>query len=609
MTLPLPFNDSPEPAPLSGQFGDLPLLAKRQKVVLVMDLVESVRLMASNEATLVNQWRGFVQHAQTQVLPQFHGRLVKSLGDGIMAEFNGATEAVHAALALQRHFDPLNRQNKPHEHLFLRAGLNSCEVYSDELDIYGAGVNLAARVTTLAGPGETMVTATVRDELVDGLDADVHDMGDCYLKHVEKPVRVFRVEQAGLPAVANKHKPQAQAIQPTIAVIPFESRHQDVGSHAFGDLVADGVIAQLSRTSALNVISRLSTAAFHKRHLASTELERHLKADYSVSGSYVVSGSAVLITAEVCNSQTGNLIWTDRFTVPTYDLLQVQSKACQHIAEATHQALIATSVQEAQTAPMPSIASHSLLLAGVQLMHRSSAEDFARSHAALDALSERHPRSAACRAWLAKWYVLNTTRGLSKTPEREASIALAHTQRALDLEPENSMAMAMQGFVKLHLFKDMAGAGGVLQRAVAANPNDPLAWLFNGVLHAFQDEPQAALACSLKAMSLSPMDPIRYYFESLAASSAICAGQPTLAIQWATQSIRRNAFHAHTHRALITAYWLADQPESARNAARKLLTLSPGTTVDKFLRNSVSADLRFGQQMAAALRDSGIPAN
>ena len=154
---------TPDTAAFGAARGDalVPVLPLRQKVVLVMDLVESVRLMAANEAAVVQRWHAFVQHARAHVLPAHHGRHVKSLGDGLLAEFDSAPEAVLAASDLHHYFQDINSTLAPERQFHLRAGLNAAQVYVDSIDIYGAGVNLAARVAGLSGPGETTVTAEV----------------------------------------------------------------------------------------------------------------------------------------------------------------------------------------------------------------------------------------------------------------------------------------------------------------------------------------------------------------------------------------------------------------------------------------------------------------
>lgn len=585
---------------------ELLALPMRQKVVLVMDLVESVRLMAFNERAVVDHCRGFVRHATSDVLPRCRGRLVKGLGDGIMAEFDSARDATSAAIALHRYFDTVNAGLPPDQRLYLRAGLNATHVYVDDADIYGSGVNLAARVAGLAGPGEIMVTAEVRDGLTDGLDAQVEDMGECYLKHVAQPVRAFRVGAAGPAPKLLPQREYASPLQPTIAVIPFETRNVAAESFAVGHLIADGVIAQLGRTSGIKLISSLSTASFAGYPASIADIKSHLNANFVVTGNHVVVGARIVITAMLCASDSTHILWNDRFQGDLADLLEANSSLCQHIADAVHREILESSAQQALTRPMPTLASQALMLGSISLMHRSAPGDFLSSRRALDVLIERHPKAAACRAWLAKWYVLSTTRGMAQDPGRDATDALEQTRRALDAEPANSTALAIEGFVYLHLKKDLSLARTRLEAATHAGPNDALGWLFASVAAAFQGDAQEAVVASSRALALSPLDPLRYYFESLAASSSLAANDWEAAQLLCESSLRRNRMHVHTYRALITAYWFSEQPELARRTAQELMRIAPQATVSRFLQGSASAEYEFGKRMASALRGAGI---
>jgi class 3 adenylate cyclase len=175
-------------------FPGLPFQA--YKVVLVVDLVESVRLMANHEAEVVARWSAFMDDAARRVLPKHKGRLVKSLGDGLLAEFDEAADAVRTAMELHAFFVPSNQMLPADQRLYLRAGINASHLYVGEHDVYGHGVNLAARVTTLGEAGEIVVTAPVRQSIVDGVDGDIEDMGESFLKHWPEPVRTWRVSPA-----------------------------------------------------------------------------------------------------------------------------------------------------------------------------------------------------------------------------------------------------------------------------------------------------------------------------------------------------------------------------------------------------------------------------
>jgi adenylate cyclase len=588
----------------SAQPGLLPL---RQKVVLVMDLVESVRLMAANELAVIEHWRGFIRHVTQTVLPQHGGRLVKSLGDGIMAEFDSARAATHAALQLHRHFDAANRELPPDQKRYLRAGLNSTHVYVDDLDIYGSGVNLAARVATLAAPGETMVTEAVRDELVEGVDAAVEDMGECHLKHVPEPVRVYRVGAAALHPVLVPVREYEKNLHPTVAVIPFRLMDGGQETRAIGDVIADGVIGHLARTPQLNVISRLSATSLRDRDESARSVKQLLGADYVISGSYHVRADRIVCTAELADARDGTVVWTERTEGEVEDLFRLQAELPQRIADRALSALVDTQAKNATVAPLPTLHSYTILLGGIQLMHQSSPVSFDRSRAALDYLVDRHPRSSIARAWRASWSVLKATRGLVDDAPAEARLALDHTRRALDAEPDNALALAMEGFVYCHLKSDLETAQRRIDSALQVDPSCSLGWLFQATVQSFmEDQAGAAVESAEKAMALSPLDPIKYYYHSLLASALLFHDEPQRALQEARRSWTLNKVHAPTLRVLAIASVELGDLEFARRMVQRLREVVPGLTVEQYLSRRPVVTRRV-ERFANALAAAGLP--
>ena len=217
------------------------------RTVLVVDVVESVRLMQEDEAGTVQRWRAFVDYVVHQLLPGQDGRLVKSLGDGLMLEFPRVATATGMAFAMQEAIAHAGVGVPAERRLHLRIGIHVSPLVTDEHDIYGHGVNLAARLTTLAGPDEIVVSADVRDQLTPALDADIEDLGECYVKHVQQPVRAFRVGAPGERPVIERGN-LAEDLRATIAVIPFRPRTLHATTDVLGQLLADEVISSLSRS-------------------------------------------------------------------------------------------------------------------------------------------------------------------------------------------------------------------------------------------------------------------------------------------------------------------------------------------------------------------------
>jgi len=606
-------NSSPQSTnPVRAAHGDSatlpPLPQQLHKVVLVMDLVESVRLMAANEAAVVNQWRGFVHHATTVVLPDCKGRMVKSLGDGMLVEFDQPTDAVRAALTLHTYFAPLNETLPASQRLYLRAGLNATNLYSDENDVYGHGVNLAARVADLAAPGETIITASIFDGIVVGMDAEVEDRGENYLKHCSEPVRIWAIQAvtAGSSAI-RPQVPEGTALdfRPSIAVVPFETRSHAPEQFVIGELIADGVIAQLARSPDLRVISRLSTTAFRGRPSTAGDIGRHLEATFVLGGSYVTYGDKVVIMAELTDNRREEVIWTDRLTGDTRDLMEVQSVLLETLCAACAKATLNDVVQRTLVLPLPQLDSNALMLGGISLMHRSTPRDLHRSRQLLEAVAERHKRVASPWAWLAKWHIMQVVQGMSPEPAKDFQRAIDTADRALDLEPNSSLAMAIKGHAMCHLGDDVDGSRSLLQDATQNNPNDPIAWLYCGFWSCMWGDPAAAVIESETAVQLSPLDPQRFYFEMLLANSYLASGHLAQCIATSSASLKQNRFHPPTLRTLMTAQYESGQETEARKTFDWLRSIQPRLTMAEYLKYGKSNPQR--KRIARAFSALGLP--
>lgn len=594
-------NTSHPPAVASG--GGLP---SREAVVLVADVVESVRLMQADERSFIACWQSFETFVRQQLLPSLDGRLVKNLGDGLMAEFQTAQRAVQAADAIHQWTNDARDTLGGGERLSLRIGLHATRVFDGPGDIYGVGVNLAARICTLAEGGETVASSQVRDLLSDMLDADIEDLGECHLKHIDRPVRVYRLGPARHVHSLPSRQSYASSLRASIAVLPFENLLND-GFVRLGDLLADGVIGALSPSPGLQVVSRLSTEGLARRGLPLADIATRLGVRHVVSGTFAVDGTDVSIAAELADAMSGVVLWTTRTGGKWRDLFAAESTIAHDLADAIHHKLLETAASHAGARPVPALDSYELFLGGISMMHRASGDDFALSRTLLESLTERHRRVAAPHAWLAKWYVLRTLQGAADDPAEAATLALRHTQRALELEPASALALAVEGFVHGHLRKDIDTAVARLRHACAINPNEGFAWLFLGVMSAFAGESALGLEAAHRAIGLSPLDPLRYYYESLVGSCEYGAGNFEEAIRWCEASRRRNRQHLSTLRILIAAYAALGRLDQARALAAEVARLRPGYTVGRYEATSVAAAYPFGRRIAIAMREAGLP--
>jgi adenylate cyclase len=577
------------------------------RTVLFVDMVESVRLMEENESDVVRRWRQFVAAVERDILPPHGGRLVKSHGDGILLEFPVVPPAAKAAFAVQRALADVNSGISPSQHILLRIGMHCGHLIADHHDVYGAGVNLASRLTGLAGPGEIVVSADARDQLIPVLDADIEDLGACYLKHVHDPVRAYRIGAPGPRPVIEPGAKSMPQLRPTVAVIPFVERAASPEHQVVGEVLADEIIAALSRSSELDVISRLSTTVFRGRDTSIDEVSRYLTANYVLSGAYRKVGRKLRLNVELASSEPGTILWSESLEGNAHGLMSGRDGVVDNIVSGVSMAIMSRELQRAQSQPLPTLESYTLLMAAIALMHRLSEREFDRSREMLQALTERVPRQAIPWAWMTKWHVLRVQQGWSDDPDVDAQLALDCGRRALDADPQCTLALVNSGFVHTNLLKQLDIAEEQYALALRINPNDAMAWLLKGTLHAFKGEGKRAMENTERSLKLSPLDPHRYFYDSLAATAALSAGEYNRAIELANRSLRANRTHTSTFRALAISQWLLGLQNEARKTVSELLRLEPSLTVTRYRQRHPSGGYETGKVWSSALLEAGVP--
>lgn len=575
--------------------------------MLVVDVVESVRLIQQDEEGAVRRWRDFLDAVTHSDLPAHQGRMVKSLGDGMLVELDSAVAAVKCALAMQARINRIDSALEASQQIRLRMGVHLADVIVDDHDLFGEGVNLAARLAGLAGPGEIVVSAEVRDGLTPILDADIEDLGECYLKHVRHPVRAYRVGPPGKWPVIEPGSSVMPELRPIIAVIPFTARSMEPEYHVLGEVLADEVISALSRTAELNVISRLSTTVFRGREASLGEIGAHLKANYVLSGAYRVSGTQLVLVAELADTRSGRIVWGESLRGDVSGVVTGEDELIDRVVAKVSTAVVARELERAQSQPLPTLESYALLIGAIALMHRLSAQSFERARQMLQTLEDRAPRHPIPHAWLAKWHVLRVQQGWSPDPKFDAKLALDCTKRSLDVDERCSLALTIDGLVHTNLLKRLDVAQQRYELALHVNPNESLAWLLKGTLHAFKGEGERAVEETEYARKLSPLDPLQYYFDSLAATAALSAGRYERAIELARRSLRANRTHTSTLRALAIAQVQLGHIEDARRTVAELLSLEPTLSVERYLERSPSSAYETGRIWSEALRIAGVP--
>jgi len=468
-------------------------------------------------------------------------------------------------------------------------------------------VNVAAGLAQLANPGEIVVSVQVRDQLTSGLDGSIEDLGEQRLRNRERSVRAFRV----WPSKDALRLAPSSAVnvhgRPSVAVIPFQVRSNDPRFGFVGDGLADATIACLSRFADLFVVSRLSSMAFCRRSSSLRSIGEMLGVQYVLSGSIQTTSRRAVLLAELASTFDERILWSELFPCDIVDVLAVQEELSRAVVQSVAPFVRSFELHRARITSLEQLDAYGLTLRGVDLMHRMSHEDFVSARDLFETAIARDPVSPAPHARLAEWHILRIALGASEDSVRDREAATACASLALKCDSHDALALAVDALVAAWARHDLAAAEQRLSEALKSNPNEPLAWLWKGSVHAWRGHGAEAVESADRALSLSPLDPMIYYFNSLAGTANLIDERYERSIELSERSLRENCFHTPSLRTLAVAQVLAGRVGEARETVRKLLVLEPRLTVGAFRTRYPGRKSPQFEKLATALQAAGLP--
>ncbi len=488
-------------------------IQRRLAAILSADVVGYSRLMGKNEAATLSALKSHRQDLINPTVKKYSGRVVKLMGDGILVEFPSVVEAVECAIAVQQGLLERNETVPESQRIVFRIGINVGDVIIEDDDIYGDGVNLAARIEALANPGGICISRTARDQIRDKLDITIEDLGEHELKNIARPVRVFRVpidHSEVSPIDHNVIVEQIQGsdskIRPAIAVLPFENMSSDSEQEYFSDGLTEDLITELSRFGDLTVIARNSTFTYKGRSVKVQEVADDLGVRYVVEGSVRRAGERVRVTVQLIDAETGDHIWAERYDRDLKDIFDLQDEITQTLAST-----IPGRVEEEErvrTKRPNDMAAYDYVIRGKILHHRQTAEDNAEALELLDKATQLDPEYASAWAWKACVIGQAWIRGFTGGPaisEGFEALEKAHT-----LDPNDSECHRLMAAVNL-LQLNFEQAEFHQERGLKLNPNYDLIVVQNGELFTWTGRAEEGAEWILKAMRLNPFHPERFW--------------------------------------------------------------------------------------------------
>jgi len=409
---------------------------RRLAAILAADVAGYSRLMGADEEGTLARLKGHRRDLLDPKIAEHRGRIVKTTGDGLLAEFASVVDALRCAVEVQRTMVERNSGLPPEQRIEFRLGLNVGDVVIEAGDIYGDGVNVAARLEALADPGGICVSGRVQEDARGKLDLAFDDLGDQRLKNIAWPVRVHRVRLDGKRTVPQP----AMADKVSVAVLPFANMSGDPDQEYFSDGISEDIITDLAKLSQLQVIARNSSFVFKGRAVSVPEVARTLGVRYVLEGSVRKAGARVRVTAQLIDSTTGAHVWADRFDRDLSDIFAVQDELTQKIVSALKVKLTAEERSRLNSKPALDLEAYSFFLRARELAWDPTRPGNIEARNVIERAISMAPNFTPAHACLALTHVNDFVNGWTDNPERSLAAGLEIAQRTVAMDAEDPQA-------------------------------------------------------------------------------------------------------------------------------------------------------------------------
>ena len=551
---------------------------RRLAAVVSADVVGYSAMMGRDETGTLSRLKALRAEFLHPKVAEYGGRIVKTTGDGTLIEFPSAVHAVQHAIDVQRGMAGRNA-GLPEEHqIRLRVGINVGDIIVDGDDIYGDGVNVAARIEGLAKPGQTYVSSSVYEQVRRKLALDFEDMGEQAVKNIAEPVHVYRVDEATSDGAAGSATDaDAMFRRPAIAVLPFENMSGDAEQEYFSDGLTEDIISALSRWRSFPVIARNSTFAYKGTSPDIRQVGKELGARYIIEGSVRKAGGRVRVTAQLINAGTGHHIWAERYDRDLADIFDLQDELSQRIAATIAPELEYGASPEPRTRAPQNLDAWDLVQRGysqafvLDLNHILSARSYFERAIQID---PDYSSAYTGMAWTYhREFVLKPENFTGEAKQRFIDTA----NRAAVLDDKDSqahtIASMMHGWTQ-----ENDRALSEAKRAVDLNPNNPQAQMQLGRALTMFGRPTEGLRHMEQAMLLSPRDPRHGFWMFVCGLAYLIAGDFERSINWAQRAIERHAENPHAHLVLASALGHLGKRDAATGAFATYRRLTPGAS-------------------------------
>jgi adenylate cyclase len=575
---------------------------RRLAAILAADVAGYSRLMGADEEGTLERLKALRRELLDPKIVEHHGRIVKTTGDGMLVEFASVVDAVRCAVAVQQAMPERNTGVAADSRIELRIGINLGDVIVEGDDLYGDGVNIAARIEALADAGGVFVSNTVHDHVRDRLPFLFEDLGEQPVKNIARPVRVYRARDLGT------NSPSAPALplpdKPSIAVLPFANLSGDPEQEYFADGMVEEIITALSRIRWLFVIARNSTFAYKGKAIDVKQVGRELGVRYVLEGSVRKSASRVRVTAQLIDTANARHAWAERYDRALDDIFALQDELTISVIGAIEPTLRQAEIERARRKRPDSLDAYDLYLRALPFAYTSMPEDAEKALPLLERAIAIEPDYAVAHAIIAWCHEQRYLRG--GLDEQDKAIAL-HPRLAIASGGDDAMALAFAGLVVGFLDpRDYECALDAFGRSLSLSPSSALALVLSAATRAWRGESAIAIEQAELALRLSPFDPLRNTGYMAIAIAHFVAGRFEESAAAANRSVQANPRFSPPYWMRTAALARLGRVDEAEAVAQQLRKVQPQFTISS-ITSAPFANREILDALGDALRRVGLP--
>jgi adenylate cyclase len=578
--------------------------ARRLAAIAFADIVGYSTLMAEDEARTHRRWMALLADVVRPGAQKHRGRVVKSTGDGVLAEFPSALDAVEWAREVQEQVHRVGATESIElRPIALRIAVHIGDVMTTADDIYGDGVNVAARLQEYGEPGGVILSEAVYNLVRGIIGAQARDLGFLRLKNL-RPVRAYALDG---PRSSLTRPGWSRGSRPSIAVLPFVEHGVPSEHTYFGDGVVEDIVGGLASLQELFVISRNSTLKYRERPTDLGLIGNELGVRYVLSGSIRRTENKLRIAAELADAETLGVLWSDRVNGDLSDLFQLQDSLTERVVQTIAPNIYRAEIQRVARKRTENLGAYDYMLRGLDLIYRLTPQEFNQAHEMFEKSIELDESYALPYALTALWHSIRTQQGWSPDPPQDVAAVERFAAAALERDPLDVWALCLSGHLRSLLFRDFETALVLFDRAVHACPNSPFVWARSSPTFCYMGDGAEARRRAEDALRLSPFDPQIFFTHTALCHAAYTEGNFENAAAWGRQAYTANPKYTANIRLLVASLAAAGALEEARRVGQALLQLEPGFHVRKFCDGYAYRDPERRATLARHLLLAGLP--